>query len=80
MARAVRSALPPPNVVEGGRGFEAPPMRPDFPAPIPAAPPPYPAESVQALTDLGFAHYEAVAALNMTRGDVNTAASMLFQD
>ena len=80
MARAVRSVVPPPGAVDGGRGVEVPGIRPGVPAPLPAAPQPFPAESVQTLKDLGFSQQQAVAALNMTGGNVEYAAGMLFQD
>lgn len=51
------------------------------PAPVPvAAQEPQPsAEAIGQLESLGFSRQEAVAALNATGGDVNMAASLLFQ-
>lgn len=51
------------------------------PAPIPvAAQEPQPsAEAIGQLESLGFSRQQAVAALNATGGDVNMAASLLFQ-
>lgn len=71
MARSVRSVLPPPSV---GGAFGSMPQVPIAPAH------PYPAESVQTLKDLGFSQQAAVAALNMTGGNVEYAAGLLFQD
>lgn len=40
---------------------------------------PFPAESVKTLTELGFSHVQAVAALNRTGGNVEYAAGLLFE-
>jgi hypothetical protein len=55
------------------------PMRP-FGAPLPTPAHPFPAESVKTLQDLGFNQQQAVAALNMTSGNVEQAAGLLFDD
>lgn len=39
---------------------------------------PYPAALIQALTDIGFHHSQAVKALQITRGDVDRAANWLM--
>lgn len=49
-------------------------------APLPEPAHPFPAESVKTLQDLGFGSQQAVAALNMTSGNVEQAASLLFAD
>ena len=41
---------------------------------------PFPAENVMTLQDLGFNQQQAVAALNMTNGNVEQAAGLLFAD
>lgn len=55
------------------------PLRP-FGAPLPAPAHPFPADSVKTLQDLGFNQQQAVAALNMTSGNVEQAAGLLFDD
>lgn len=45
----------------------------------PAAQPSYTAEAVEQLEALGFSQQQAVAALNATGGDIDMAASLLFQ-
>lgn len=40
----------------------------------------FPAESIKSLQDLGFSQQQAVGALNMTNGNVEYAAGLLFQD
>ncbi|OQN98415.1 hypothetical protein B0A48_15684 [Cryoendolithus antarcticus] len=77
MGRVLRTPLPPapfqPQI----------PIRPyGQPAtqPLPPAPHAFPAESVKTLQDLGFSHQQAIAALNMTSGNVEYAAGLLFQD
>ena len=55
------------------------PMRP-FGAPLPPPQHPFPAENIQTLRDLGFNQQQAVAALNMTNGNVEQAAGLLFED
>ena len=79
MALTIRTALPPPGQVEGGRGVERPGVgRP--PQQLPMAPHAYPVADIEALQNLGFSSQQAVAALNMTRGNVEYAAGLLFQD
>lgn len=46
---------------------------------LPAARAPWPEEEVQKLVVLGFAHNEAIAALNATDGNVEMAAGFLFE-
>ncbi|GAB7338317.1 hypothetical protein MBLNU457_4628t1 [Dothideomycetes sp. NU457] len=70
MARVVRCVLPSPVVVGGGGALQAP-IVPQHS---------FPADSVQTLKDLGFSQQAAVAALNMTGGNVEYAAGLLFQD
>lgn len=79
MARTVRSALPPPGQYEGGRGIEVPGVNSGT-GQLPLAPNSFPAQDVQTLKDLGFSDQQAVAALNMTNGNVEYAAGLLFQD
>lgn len=79
MARTIRTALPPSGQVEAGRGIERPGVASGIPQ-IPGAPHPFPAKDVQTLQDLGFSSQQAVAALNMTGGNVEYAAGLLFQD
>lgn len=79
MARTIRIALPPPQTVEGGRGVERPGFGGSAPQ-IPTAPAPFPPQDIEALTNLGFSSQQAVAALNMTSGNVEYAAGLLFQD
>lgn len=76
--RCIRStetvpALPaaPPSNVQG--------LRP-FGEPLPEPAHPFPAESVKTLQDLGFGSQQAVAALNITEGNVEQAAALLFAD
>ena len=73
MAGTIRTALPlaPPPQQD--------PIRP-FGAAMPPAPQPFPAENVKTLQDLGFNQQQAVAALNMTNGNVEQAAGLLFED
>ena len=73
VARSARAVRPP--TVPGGVGQ---PM--GVPASFTPAPHPFPAESVRTLQELGFSTQQAVAALNMTGGNVEYAAGMLFQD
>lgn len=84
MGRCLRMPLPepmPPSL-PGPGGQTQMPVRPyGASAPnVPPAPQPYPAESVKTLQDLGFGHQQAVAALNMTNGNVEQAAGLLFDD
>ena len=85
MGRVLRTPAPPPSAPPQmpGPGTQAQmPIRPyggGAPS-MPPAPQPYPAESVKTLQDLGFGHQQAVAALNMTGGNVEQAAGLLFDD
>ncbi|KAK8217555.1 hypothetical protein M8818_001313 [Zalaria obscura] len=87
VARCVRSVLP-PGRVDGGRGVEAPGIVPGLPPPVPGGHPgslplpqhPFPQRDVGFLTELGFSSRQAVAALNMTGGNVDLAAGLLFED
>lgn len=79
MARTLRSAQPPPGRYDGGRGIEMPGVNAGA-GQLPLAPNPFPAEHVKTLKDLGFTDQQAVAALNMTGGNVEYAAGLLFQD
>jgi hypothetical protein len=47
---------------------------------LPRPPHPFPAADVKTLQDLGFSQMQAVAALNMTGGNVEYAAGLLFQE
>lgn len=79
ISEALKSAPPPPSpppTVEGAV-FEAGQQRP---AVLPAPAHPFPAAHVKTLQDLGFSSQQAVAALNMTNGNVEYAAGLLFQD
>lgn len=55
------------------------PMRP-FASALPAASHAFPADSVKTLQELGFNQQQAVAALNVTSGNVEQAAGLLFAD
>ena len=76
-ARSIRTktALPVPEPAQSQQA----PLRP-FGAPLPQPQHPFPADSVQTLQDLGFGQVQAVAALNMTSGNVEQAAGLLFDD
>ncbi|KAK3050577.1 hypothetical protein LTR09_008217 [Extremus antarcticus] len=65
----------------GGQGQQTQqvPLRP-FGAALPAPAHAYPAESVKTLQELGFDQQQAVAALNVTDGNVEQAAGLLFAD
>lgn len=78
MARTLRTVLPAPGTVEAGRGVE----RPGVVAPqgVSVAPNAFPPADVELLQNLGFSSQQAVAALNMTNGNVEYAAGLLFQD
>lgn len=77
IGRATRGPLPLSMVQQAPQQA---PIRP-FGTPMPpAAPHPYPAESIRTLQDLGFSQQQAVAALNSTSGNVEYAAGLLFQD
>ena len=90
MERILRTPMPSPGVppqVPGpgpGQGQAAQvPIRPyagNAAPSIPPAPQPFPAESVKTLQDLGFGQQQAIAALNMTNGNVEQAAGLLFDD
>lgn len=56
------------------------PMRPVGVTELPIPPSPFPAEDIKTLQDLGFSAQQAMAALNMTGGNVEYAAGMLFQE
>jgi len=73
VARSARAVRPPVMSGEVGRGVEGQ-------ASFAPAPHSFPAESVRTLQELGFSTQQAVAALNMTGGNVEYAAGMLFQD
>ena len=55
------------------------PMRPCGAA-LPAASHSFPADSVKTLQELGFNQQQAIAALNLTSGNVEQAAGLLFAD
>lgn len=80
MARAVRTVLPPPRMLQEGRGVERPGVASAVSQQLPAVLNPFPAKDMQTLQDLGFSSQQAVAALNMTGGNVEYAAGLLFQD
>ena len=63
----------------GGEGAQGGVVRP-FGALVPAPAHPFAAESVESLKVLGFGQQQAVAALNMTSGNVEQAAALLFAD
>lgn len=75
MARIIRTALPLPTP----EASQQQPMRP-FGASLPTASHPFPAENVKTLQDLGFNQQQAVAALNVTDGNVEQAAGLLFEE
>lgn len=84
MGRILRTPMPapmPPSLPGPGQSAQMP-MRP-YGAPAPSVPPalhPFPADSIKTLQDLGFGQQQAVAALNMTNGNVEQAAGLLFDD
>lgn len=49
-----------------------------FGAPLPPPQPPFPVEKTDFLAELGFSQQQAIMALNMTDGDVDRAAGLLF--
>ena len=51
-----------------------------FGAALPPPKQPFPADDVRTLQDLGFNQQQAVSALNMTNGNVEQAAGLLFAD
>lgn len=85
LADEIRRTVPLPGLVEVGRGAEVPGIRPSLaagtmaPRVMPGSMP-NPPEGVQALKDLGFSDWQATRALNMTGGNVEYAASMLFEE
>ncbi|GAB7365318.1 hypothetical protein MBLNU230_g6399t1 [Neophaeotheca triangularis] len=77
IAGVVRKPLPP------SPAQQQMPIRPygqGAPAQMPQPQHNFPAESVKSLQDLGFSQQQAVGALNMTNGNVEYAAGLLFQD
>lgn len=77
MSKNIRTlaALPAP----AGQAAVQDPVRP-FGASLPPAPDAFPGDSVKTLQDLGFNQQQAVAALNVTNGNVEQAAGLLFED
>lgn len=74
MSRTIRTPLPlAPNPPQSQS------FRP-FGATLPPAPHSFPGESVKTLQELGFNQQQVIAALNMTNGNVEQAASLLFAD
>lgn len=80
MARTIRTAVPLPGVVDGGRGVEVPGVGGGRNPVLPVPQHPFPEQSVRFLTELGFSSRQAIAALNMTNGNVDYAAGLLFED
>ena len=87
-AKAVHQAVTaeiPAGAVEAGRGVERLgagrgwPLTPPG-AFAPVADSPFGNEKIQQLQELGFSRPQAVAALNVTEGNVEHAAGLLFQD
>lgn len=78
MARTIRTALPPAQTVDAGRGVERPGIGGNVQMPM--APQPFPPEHVQTLMNLGFSSQQAQMALNRTGGNVEYAAGLLFED
>ncbi|KAL1644963.1 hypothetical protein SLS58_004034 [Diplodia intermedia] len=78
VGRVVRSALPPADDVDAGRGVER--SAPSAQMPMAPGEPqvPWP-EAVEQLVELGFGRQSAVAALNATDGNVEMAAGLLFE-
>lgn len=74
MAQTIRTRLPPVPIPP-----QQQPFRP-FGAALPAPAHPFPADTVKTLQDLGFNQQQAVAALNMTNGNVEQAANLLFAE
>lgn len=60
-----------------GPGSQQTTSRP-FEIPLPQPRAPFPAEKINFLAELGFDQQQAVMALNMTEGDVDRAAGLLF--
>lgn len=63
----------------GAQSSAQQPTQPQQLSQQPAAQPSYTDEAVEQLEGLGFSKQQAVAALNATGGDVNMAATLLFQ-
>lgn len=82
MARTIRTVLPAEGSVEAGRGVERPGAVGAGGAPpqVLVAPHSFPAADIEMLQNLGFSSQQAVAALNMTSGNVEYAAGLLFQE
>lgn len=79
-AGVVRRKLPLEATVDEAPGHaQQSPVRP-FGAALPAPAHSFPADSVKTLQDLGFNQQQAVAALNVTDGNVEQAAGLLFAD
>lgn len=71
MSSVLRTTLPAPTTQQM-------PLRPFGAAHLPQPAHPFPAEDVKTLQDLGFSQQQAVQALNITSGNVEYAAGMLF--
>lgn len=78
-AACMSAILRTPMILPPSRPPAQMPIRP-YGGSIPPAPQPFPAEKIQTLQDLGFNQQQAVAALNMTSGNVEQAAGLLFDD
>ena len=75
--RNILEAPPEVSVVHAATPTQQASNRP-FGMPLPQPQPPFPAEKIQFLAELGFDQQQAVMALNMTQGDVDQAAGLLF--
>lgn len=82
MSRTIRTPVPgppiPPRPVQ-----QQMPIRPygqAMPQQLPTPTHQFPAESVRTLQELGFGQQQAIAALNMTGGNVDMAAGLLFDE
>ncbi|KAJ9667409.1 hypothetical protein H2201_002610 [Coniosporium apollinis] len=81
VGQVVRCQVPiAPGVVEAGRGVERLGQRPLVGEQLPPPQVPWPGEDVEVLVGLGFGRQQAVAALNITEGNVEMAAGLLFGD
>ncbi|EON68128.1 hypothetical protein W97_07276 [Coniosporium apollinis CBS 100218] len=83
LGQVVRCSVPvAPGMVEGGRGVERPAVggQAQWPGQLPAPQVSWPGEDVEMLVGLGFGRQQAVAALNVTEGNVEMAAGLLFGD
>ena len=78
IAKTIRTRIPLPGTANPAPPLQAP-VRP-FGTPLPPVPQPFPAENVKTLQELGFNQQQAVAALNITNGNVEQAAGLLFED